>query len=257
VLTLITKRRRVVVIATVAVPLVVVILTLAGGWLVSTRVSDHWDQIKRRRESDQLAAEEFQRLYGKFFAAWKSWDAISRPDFEINEPKGAAWDCLWRATEIEGGVEALLAKISAERHLTADDVDVLGSVRQGFQSLRGAIKKNERLPWWGSEAEQYAAFKELTIYTTRLLGTPSDGKRTPTAAEAAASFREITSNKHEKVWPQAAKRLQPVHHTSAAKLVELAMPNPGIDISPTSMPLSMHRSAAAHMRAFCAWRMVP
>jgi hypothetical protein len=227
VLTLLSKGRRVLVIVTVAVPLVAVILTLAGGWLVSTRVSDHWDQIKRRRESDQLAAEEFQRLYGKFFAAWKTWDAISRSDFEINEPEGAAWDCLRQATEIEGGVEALLAKISAERHLTADDVDVLGAVRQGFQSLREAIKKKERLPWWGSEAEQYAAFKELAIYATRLLGAPSNGKRTPTAAEAAASFRGITSNKYEKVWPQAAKRLQPVHHASVAKLAELAMPNPG------------------------------
>src|SRR5262245_2452620 len=64
------------VISTVVVPLAAVVLTLAGGWLVSTRVSDRWDQIKRRRESDVAAAEEFQRLYGEFFAVWKSWNAI-------------------------------------------------------------------------------------------------------------------------------------------------------------------------------------
>jgi hypothetical protein len=203
-------------VTTVVVPLAVVILTLAGGWLVSTRVSDHWDQIKRRRESDQAAADEFQRLYGEFFAVWKSWNAIPMRDIELDEPGDAAWKCLRQAADIEGRVEALLAKISAERHLTGDDVDALGAVRQGFQSLRGVIKKGEPLPWWGSEIEQYAAFKELAIYTTRLLSAPSGTKQPPTSSDAAASFRGITSNRHERIWPQTARRLrQPTGMTDA------------------------------------------
>lgn len=197
-------------IATVIVPLVAVTLTLAGGWLVSSRVSDHWDQIKRRRESDQAAAEEFQRLYGEFFAVWKIWNAISLRDIELSDPEKAAWDCLKQVAEIEGRVEALMAKISAERHLTNDDIDALGAVRQGFQSLRSVIKRGEPLPWWGSEIEQYAAFKELGVYTVRLLSAPSEPKQAPSRTDAAASFRGITSNRHEVIWPETAKRLRSI-----------------------------------------------
>jgi hypothetical protein len=201
-------------ISTVVVPLVAVVLTLAGGWFVSTRVSDYWDQIRRNRESDLAAAEEFQRLYGEFFAVWKTWDAIPEGEFGLSDPAGAAWGCLRDSAEIEGRVEALLAKISAERVRSGDDIDVLGAVRQGFQSLRGAIKKEERLPWWGSEAEPYAAFKALAVYTARLLGTPSDSKNAPSNAAATENFRGITSNRHENCWPQTAQRLGLLGDTS-------------------------------------------
>jgi hypothetical protein len=157
----------------VIVPLAAVVLTLAGGWLVSTPISDHWDQIKRRRESDQAVAEEFQRLYGEFFAVWKRWNSVALSEIALRDPEKVAWDCLESAARIEGNVEALLAKISAERCLTDRDIDALGAVRQGFQSLRSVIKQRKPLPWWGSEIEQYTAFKELALYTTKLLSTYS------------------------------------------------------------------------------------
>jgi hypothetical protein len=201
-------------ISTVVVPLVAVVLTLAGGWLVSTRVSDHWDQIRRLRESDLAAVEEFQRLYGEFFAVWKTWDAFLNGELKLSDPAGAAWDCLRNSAEIEGRVEALLAKISAERELSDDDINVLGAVRQGFQSLRGAIKKEERLPWLGSEVEPYTAFKALAVYTARLLGTPSNSKNSPSNATATENFRGITSNRHENCWPQTAQQLGLLGDTS-------------------------------------------
>jgi hypothetical protein len=195
-------------IATVVVPLVAVVLTLAGGWLITTRVSDHWDQVKRRRETDLAAAEEFQRLYGEIFAVWKIWNAIPERKIEIKDSAEARWDCLKRTADIEGRVEALLAKISAERELSPKDKAALGAVRQGFQSLRNAIEKDEPLPWWGSEVEPYAAFKDLAVYTSGLLSASSISKRNPSRDDAAKTFRQITSNKHEKSWVQTAQDLQ-------------------------------------------------
>ena len=157
-------------IAGILIPLGTAVVTLAGGWFVTTRVADHWDQIKKRRELDLAAAGDFQRLYGEFFSVWKAWDSISRRKLEIKDSAEAAWECLNRAAEIEGRVEALLARISAEHELSTDDIDALGAMRQGFQSLRGAIKRNEPLEWRSSEAKPYLAFKGLAAYTSRLLG---------------------------------------------------------------------------------------
>ena len=72
-------------ITSIVVPLAAVALTLFGGWIVTTRVSDHWDQIKRRREMDLASAEEFQRLYGEFFAVWKTWNAVALHQIEVND----------------------------------------------------------------------------------------------------------------------------------------------------------------------------
>ena len=205
-------------IVTVIVPLVAVMLTLGGGWLVSTRVSDHWDQIKRRRESDQAAAGEFQRLYGKFFAVWKRWNSIALGEIALSDREKAVWDCLESAAKIEGDVESLLAKISVERCLSEDDINALGAVRQGFKSIRSAIRKGKPLPWWGSETEQYAAFKELALYTTRLLSAPSEPRQAPNGADAAMNFRSITSNRHEGVWPDTPKRLRGIRNKTAVPL---------------------------------------
>lgn len=191
----------------IVVPLAVVLLTLLGGWFVTTRVTDRWDQIKRRREIDLTAAQDFQQLYGEFFAIWKAWNTVARHHLEIKNSAEAAWDCLNRAANVEGRVEALLAKISAERELTEHDIAALGGVRQGFQSIRLAIKKKEPLNWWASEVPEYAAFKGLAAYTSRLIGTSSGSRRAPAIAIAAANFRQITSNKHEKSWVKAAREL--------------------------------------------------
>lgn len=77
-------------IAEILIPLATAVVTLAGGWFVTTRVADHWDQIKKRREMDLAAAADFQRLYGEFFSVWKDWDSISRYKLEIKDPAGTA-----------------------------------------------------------------------------------------------------------------------------------------------------------------------
>ena len=191
----------------VVVPLAITVLTLAGGWLVTTRVSDHWDQIKRRREADQAAAQEFQRLYGEFYATWQSWNAIAKGDIHVGDKGEATRECLDRSARTEGELEALLAKIAAERELSDRDLAVLGAVRQGFKALRKAIRKEEPLPWWGSEVVEYTAFKQLAVYTSRLLTSYSASAPAPSNDEAIGSFRAITSNMNEKNWTKSAGEL--------------------------------------------------
>jgi hypothetical protein len=62
--------------ALACVSLVTVAATLAGGWLVTTKVTDYWDKIKKNREMNLAAAHDFQRLYGEVVAIWKTWNAL-------------------------------------------------------------------------------------------------------------------------------------------------------------------------------------
>jgi hypothetical protein len=210
-------------ITSIVVPLAAVALTLTGGWFVTTRVSYHWDQIKRRREMDLASAEEFQRLYGEFFAVWKTWNAVALHQIKVDDSSVVAWDCLKRTADIGGRVESLLAKISAERKLSQDDIDVLGAVRQGFKSIRSVIKKGEPLPWWGSEVESYLAFKSLAVYTSGLLGTSSTSKHSPSSDVAVENFRQITSNKHEKSWQQTGQKIRSIGTSPTSSSHNLAI----------------------------------
>ena len=129
------------------VALLPVLVSLAGGWLITYRVTDRWDRKKKQRELDLAAAQEFQRLYGELLAVWKSWNSalkLAGPDLPPDE---RVWECLKRAAATEGGLEALLARIASEHRLSDEDVNALGAVRQGFQRLREVIRSRQELPW--------------------------------------------------------------------------------------------------------------
>lgn len=188
-----------------AIPMLTVVMTLAGGWFVTARVTDHWDRVKKNREVDLSAAHEFQRLYGEFVAVWKVWNAL-RGDFSsVHGPPGhAKWACLERATVLEGGVEALFAKLAVERRLSKDDIAVLGAVRQAFKVLRRAVRQDQPLNWWSSEVEEYSSFKTATMSMSVLLTTPRTSRK-PDRNEAVRAFRHITSNYHETRWISSMK----------------------------------------------------
>ncbi|WP_405704657.1 hypothetical protein OG264_00155 [Streptomyces xanthophaeus] len=197
------------IIESVGVPLLTVAATLGGGWLVSTRITDHWDQVKKNRDMDLAAAQNFQRLYGEFVAVWKTWNALTSGHTPVTTPEHVGWGCLERATAAEGEIEALLAKVAAERMLTGQEVDVLGGVRQAFKTVRRTIQRGEPLDWWSSGVQPYVAFKSLSTAVSVLLSTTPDTKRRPSVGVAAHNFREITHNRHESAWIDTARRLAP------------------------------------------------
>lgn len=191
------------------VPLLTVAVTLGGGWLVTTRVTDHWDQIRKNRDMDQTAAGELQRLYGEFVAVRKTWNALTSGHTPVSSPEHPGWGCLERATAAEGAIEALLAKLAAERVLTRTEVDVLGGVRQAFKAVRRAIRRGEPLDRWSSEIQPYVAFKALSSAVSVLLGTAPRTRGRPSAAMSVHAFREITHNRHEVTWIETAQGISP------------------------------------------------
>lgn len=169
-------------------------------------MTDRWDKIKKRREMDLASAQDFQRLYGKFCATWKSWDTSVQHPTTVGPSADRAWECLEHATAIEGEIEALLAKVAGERCLSKDDVDVLGAVREGFQTLRHAIQAGESLAHQKSRFE-YSAFKGVCVYTSHLLGSSPQEIDLPDRTVSVKSFLCITRPEQEEQWIQTAKRL--------------------------------------------------
>ncbi|WP_439657752.1 hypothetical protein ACSHWB_35935 [Lentzea sp. HUAS TT2] len=186
-----------------------VLLTLAGGWLVTTRVTDRWDRVKKARELDLAAAQDFQRLYGEFFAVWKIWNAANEDVHAAEPPDGVVWALLERASVMEGGIEALLTKVCAERILSDSDVEALGSLRQAFQQLRKSMRRNRKLPWHFSGAAEYVAMKNLAVFMSSLLRRGKSARRPPSPEAAATAFRSITDNRFESDWIKIAHRQFP------------------------------------------------
>ncbi|MEE1820159.1 hypothetical protein PUR59_34755 [Streptomyces sp. SP18ES09] len=194
-------------IESIGAPLLTVVATLGGGWLVTTRVTDRWDQVKKQREMGLSAAQDFQRLYGEFVAIWKTWNALTSHHTPVTTPEHSGWSCLERATAAEGAIEALMAKLAAERLLNDDEIDVLGGVRQAFKVARRTIERGEPLDWGASGVAPYMALKSLSAAMSVLLSSPSQGKGRPTAARAARAFAEITDNRHEMTWIATARAI--------------------------------------------------
>ncbi|MDT5281012.1 MAG: hypothetical protein QOJ20_2207, partial [Mycobacterium sp.] len=167
------------------------------AWLIGTRVSYGWDEVKRQRESDMASLQLFYQCYGKFFAAWKMWAVYNRinpsdrPNFPADDPR--AWDILRTAEDAESGFETILVKLASEYTHSDTDRQLFASFRQGVQSLREAIRKGQDLTWkaqafsprdGGSENparlleyRQYRAFKALCEYVAVTLARGPYGTR--------------------------------------------------------------------------------
>jgi hypothetical protein len=180
---------------------------------VIPKAQDRWDKIKKQRELDLIAVGEFHTFYGEFLALRKLWNAPLREGSKFQMSTKFAWDCLGRATAIEGGVESLLVKVAADRRLTEDQIDALGATRQAFQSLRRAIRDRQELKWTYDNEPHYVALKVLAAHMSGLLANSPGLESHPSSEEAAANLRSITSNEYEerskstKRWVDVGTRL--------------------------------------------------
>ncbi|WP_416223442.1 type I-E CRISPR-associated protein Cse2/CasB [Streptomyces hygroscopicus] len=66
-----------------------------------------------------------RRAWGRSFH--KSWNASTRSHMPVTTPEHVGWGCLERATAAEGKIEALMAKLAAERVLTTATIRFTGS----------------------------------------------------------------------------------------------------------------------------------
>lgn len=174
---------------------------------MTARITDRWDRIKKLREFDLQAVNEFHRLYGDFFSTWKSWDSLHSGSLRGQKNNDLVWQCQNRAAQIDGNIESLLVKVSAERSLTADEVSALAATRQAFQQLRKAIENDRPLNWWAADLAEYSAFKSLATITSCILSATPRGVESPKSVDAARTLRTLTDNDLEETWVEVAVRV--------------------------------------------------
>lgn len=189
------------------------------AWLVGTQVSFVWDERRRRREGDLAALRAFYELYGKWFSTWKLWSSAKHYGKTVETPEHLQWRLLERAEEAEGGFEALLVKLVAERQLNETESQLLGCFREGYQMLRESIRENKHLDWWASPKHrgdgyaQYRSFKALTAYVAFLLEASPKGRLRPAAAfpeekNSVDAFLDITRpSTYQDAWWEIAADL--------------------------------------------------
>ena len=155
-----------------------------------------WNIRQKQRELDLETARDFHNHYGAFFSTWKSWNWYlkqKRPDAAIHR------ELFDQAARAEGGVESILSRLAAHRRLNAQMVADLACFRQGFQSLRQAIRDNEPLEWGSSDVAEYRRFKDLSGRVSKIIHSRScvfPGFAFP----RDRVWREITANKWEAAW---------------------------------------------------------
>jgi hypothetical protein len=205
------------------------ILASALAWLLGAPIAYRWDDLKRQRESDLAARNEFYRLYGEFFTTWKLWNTYkgrSSKTAITSAPDHMQWSLLMQAEKAEGGFEALLVKMASERDLDAEDLRLLACFREAYQSLREHIRENRSLEWWATEKtatparqrgfQEYRVFKALAQYfATKLATDPSRSwfpwfrrpLRKPRAEIAIGALLDATARVHEDWVPVAEQAL--------------------------------------------------
>jgi hypothetical protein len=172
------------------------LIVVAVGWLVGQRIITYWDLKKKRQEFDISTANEFHKLYGEFKEVSRLWRSFHFTGGKtVPFPEGTRLELLKRATASEGGIEAIIVKLSTERKLGADDIRTLGLFRQAFQKLREAIRDDQDFLWTSGTLE-YQMFNDLASRTACIISTNKPrgtGRRSKSRNNPAEVLRRITS----------------------------------------------------------------
>jgi len=184
------------------------VVTVLLAWLVGHKLSAMWAERQKSRELAILAANEFYRIYGEFFAVWKLWNSLRKRG--IARKSGLGDDrnrlqLLERATRAEGSMEALLVKLSTERRLSVHDIRNIGEFRQLFQLLRPAIRRGVSIGWNKSDHPQYVAFKERACAMASIIAS-ADRFSLPDPKTAGVALLAMTSNRWEEFVAKLIRR---------------------------------------------------
>lgn len=174
------------------------ILTVALAWLVGNRLTASWNWRQRQNEQAQARTDDFFRIYGELFSTWKAWNFLldnKEENFALQR-----LELFKKSAASEGAMEALFVKLCAELVLDDSELTRLGCFRQGYQSLRQAIRTGSRLDWGSPSNPQYLAFKRLSTNVASLLAIPRHTRESPTWIRAREQLETVTSDRWEKMW---------------------------------------------------------
>lgn len=199
--------------------LVTVLGTSVSAWLVGTQVAYRWDEVKRRRDLDLAAVNDFYRCYGNFLETWRVWNTHKRYAAPGVAPHDVQWQCLVKASAVEGDLERLLMKLASEQRLDARQVLLLSCFREAYKALREAIRTDQGLRWASRtsqdtvEFREYRAFKSLAVYVAGLLQHSQArwvvGRRprdVPSEQESRTAHLNITGAARVRDWLEVAER---------------------------------------------------
>lgn len=164
-----------------------------------------WNIRQKKRELALVASREFHKLYGIFFSLWKKWEYLLKTTPDGSEERRKL---LFEACDAEGNVESLFVALSSSHELTDDQITTLGLFRQGYQSLRQAIREGRSLGWDSSDHMEYVAFKRLaTEVATLIVSDKSDNKKK--VKSKGDKLLRITCNSWERKWTDHHSLLGP------------------------------------------------
>ncbi|MEU8081949.1 hypothetical protein AB0B31_41620 [Catellatospora citrea] len=188
-----------------------VIMIAFAGFLLS-HDSDRRERLKKRRAADLAAAEMFYGVQGEFHAVWQEWKAVRGQAFDAADREQRRWALFGRSSAAAARVEALVARLATERHLTARDRTLLGCYRQAYRTLGSCLEADlplgvtlRRRPdggvlpadheiWTDSATRSYATFIELATAVGALI---AHSGVVPSEAHARASMRVIADSGFE------------------------------------------------------------
>lgn len=174
------------------------LLPLLLGLVVGQRIIAYWDLRKKRRELDTAIATQFHKLYGEFkelSRIWRAYCYTGERAKPITFPDTIHVDLLQRAAAAEGGIEAIIVKLAAERVLEKEDIETLGLFRQAYQKLRESIRDGTSLEWtYGSP--EYALFNDLSGKTAFIIASEKF-KKQHNSYKAAETLQQITDMRLE------------------------------------------------------------
>jgi hypothetical protein len=170
--------------------------------LIAVKVTDRYtarlDDQRARHQRNLAAAEELYRVYGLFFAAWKSWEYHSRQSVK-RDPPPASEDrqnqLISEAASAEGTYEAFVIRVSLEQELNVWDRAAMCCLRTALKQLRYAMRDTQPLTWWRSaKAPEYEAFKKLMPRVAGILVDAKGSNSPPTRDARTRAVAEITGN---------------------------------------------------------------
>ncbi len=169
------------------------IIVLLITWVVGMRILTFWEIKKKRKELDLVNSTEFHKLYGEFTTVWRLWKIYWKNYVNKNESSEKLsdlyWELLKRASAAEGGIEAILVKLSSERKLNSEEMETLGLFRQAFQQLRESIREKNNMDWQ-RESPEYKLLKELTSKTILIIN-PDNKLKSPKFKLTKRQFSSI------------------------------------------------------------------
>lgn len=167
------------------------LLLLAAGWFIGQRILAGWDLRKKQQELDIASAVQFQQLYGELKAVGRTWREYRRRGARLSAPKDTEWQLLSLAIAAESKYEAVVIKLSAERHLTPEQCLMLGHFRQACQQARQSIRDNRSIVWSGF-GHEYRLFNDLAAEVTCLIAQARP-KGSVSPASARGSLEAIAA----------------------------------------------------------------